>query len=68
MPIEPMPYVARINRLLEFTIAKHSPSGNLADISTFTGPSAAKFPVSHWVVLLIDERLIKATASRTPPK
>jgi hypothetical protein len=53
-----MPYVARINLLLQFTITKNSPSGILAVISTFTGPSAAKSPVSHRVVLLIDERLI----------
>ena len=58
MPIEPMPYAARINRLLQFTVTKNSPSGILAVISTFTGPSAAKFPGSHWVVLVTDERLI----------
>jgi len=56
-------HVARINRLLQFTIAKNSPPRILAVISTFTSPSAAKFLVSHWVVFLIDERLINFTCS-----
>ena len=63
MPIDPMPYAARINRLLQFTVTKNSPSEILVVISTFTGRSAAKFPVSHWVVLLIDEKLINSTCS-----